>query len=121
MKCSMSLHSVSKLLDLVLKVSRKSHFRHKAKIMKVNALKSKAFVRNSVYRAKQYGVEFSADFDGEDIIRRDGQNCYLCERNLAIKQIQFEHVIPPSLAYQKSLSLHQRYISERDTYRDAEP
>lgn len=55
--------------------------------------------RRSDYVAKRRAMKFTTiveDVSRDEIIARDGQDCYLCGEWVSIREMTFDHVVPLS-------------------------
>ncbi len=48
------------------------------------------------YRARQMKCPVIIPFTKDEVIKRDGLNCYLCNRELTYKSATIDHVVPLS-------------------------
>lgn len=46
------------------------------------------------YQARKMNAPFTISFSKNDIIKRDGLNCYLCEKLLTVEEVTLDHVLP---------------------------
>lgn len=108
--------------------------RRNQKRLSMNPQQREAYIQkchgyNSIRRARKKGASVIVSFSKADIIKRDGLNCYLCEKLLTEKTATIDHVLPlarggchkpenAKIACKKcNFSKHSKTLTEYKKYR----